>query len=267
MGQLIRMFEVIQRARDLVSACNISEAPVDLAIIAKHEGIRQIRLDNLKLGGELRKLQSGGYLVRLNARDSEQRRRFTLAHEIAHTFVTPDAASHGCVDQNSEDLCNLAAAELLIPESLLRRIQWKMNIDSLCSLAETFRCSLEAIAWKVLNMPTWRGALLLWKITKHGVDLSAHLTAIPRTLDLQLPFYRSMVIRPTDHNWASVAAQSSHTVMLRDPGNKSHFWAERSQLGRATVALFIKLPQSHTIKGTERPSQIQQGSLFTDQKR
>jgi len=133
MARLTQMFNILSQARDLVNTCQINEPPVDLAKLARKQQIREIRVEDSVLNGELRRLKSGGYLVRLDARDSEERRRFTLAHEIAHTFLmsdSKDSAGGDCQNAEVEDLCNFAAAELLVPDKLLRRTETSRLGDS-----------------------------------------------------------------------------------------------------------------------------------------
>ena len=99
------MFDILRQARELVAVCRITEPPVELGRLARKQGIREIRIEDSVLNGELRRLKSGGYIVRLDGRDSEARRRFTLAHEIAHTFLIANdrtASAADCADEDVE---------------------------------------------------------------------------------------------------------------------------------------------------------------------
>jgi len=248
------MFEILSKARALVAKCEISEPPVDLAKLATHQGIRDIRVDDSVLNGDLRRLKSGGYAVRLDARDSEERRRFTLAHEIAHTFLHESDTSNsnfGCDDTDVEDLCDLAAAELLIPDTLLRRRNFAMDIESILQAAREFRCSMEAAAWKLLNSADHKGALLIWNIQRISPKVIVRLVAMPRTLTLQLPFARGATISDSDPNWASVAVGRSEHVELRSYSGVSYS-GERKQLGKNTIVILLRLSKTITKRDGER---------------
>src|SRR5882724_3585209 len=196
-ADLSLVFEMLQRARRLVELSGAANPPVDIGKLAALREIREIRLDALPVAGELRRLKTGGYIVTLNQNLSAERRRFTLAHEVAHTFFIKSHGSSGpgseegyaCDNRETEDLCNLIAAELLIPDHMLRRESpHHLSIESLLHVARTFECSLEAAAWNTLNRGFARGVLCVWTVTREGSEVLLKLSASPRTLGLRLPW-------------------------------------------------------------------------------
>ncbi len=265
MPTLTQMFDILAQSRALLRKCEITAPPVDLGKLARQQDIREIRIDDSVLNGELRRLKGGGYIVRLDARDSKSRRRFTLAHEIAHTFLSADARETSildCHDNDAEDLCNLAAAELLIPDMLLRRSKVRFDVDSILSLIGKFKCSLEASAWKVLNTPDRKGALLVWNIQRTGRDVMARLVTMARTLTVDLPFYRGMVVSASDVNWSPIVDSDSGQVELWAPDHRISYSAERQRLGNGTVATLIRLSKLNpTTRGGSRERRMQ-SSLF-----
>src|SRR5689334_16337861 len=92
-NSLSRTFALLVKARDVVRSSGNPTPPVDVAKVAVLCGIRQVRTEPLAVRGELRRLNIGGYAVTLDARLSPQRRRFTLAHEIAHTLLLADTGT------------------------------------------------------------------------------------------------------------------------------------------------------------------------------
>ncbi len=259
----MQMYDVWKQARDLLSACEIDEPPVDLAKLARKRLIREIRVERSVVNGELRRLKSGGYIVRLDARDSEERRRFTLAHEIAHTFLLNDADvedSGGCGNEDVEELCDFAAAELLIPDKLLRRSSLQVDIDTILSIAKTFRCSIEAAAWKLLNMRDFKGALLLWKVQRLDGVLTARVTAKPRTLSVTLPFSRGTTLTESDPNWPAIAFDGEPLIEIQPEHSQAKYLAERRRLRGSTIATLITLSKRRTQSSVEASSR--QTSLF-----
>ena len=105
--------------------------PYDLAKMRGIAGIVDVELEN---DGLLLSLEGGGYIVHLNRRHSENRKRFTLAHEIGHTLLFDTEAAVKecqravklaeqlvtCDPGDEEGLCNVAAIELLMPRRQLQ---------------------------------------------------------------------------------------------------------------------------------------------------
>lgn len=102
--------------------------PVKIGEIAKEFGLL-VKRATLKPGisGEIRE-SSGQYVIKVNRHDSEERQRFTLAHEIAHFLLHKDKIGDGIVDtmlfrsslsDKLEAEANRLAADLVIPFSLI----------------------------------------------------------------------------------------------------------------------------------------------------
>ena len=263
MARLTEMYDILRLAQELLVACRITESPVDLNKLARKQDIREIRVDDKVLNGELRRLNSGGYMVRLDGRDSENRRRFTLAHEIAHTLLIAKGgtAAIDCADEQIENLCDLAAAELLIPSALLRREQLKLDLGSIFFLASKFKCSLEAAAWKLLNMRDWKGALLLWRIERSTGSSIARIIAMPRTLTITLPFSKGMIVPESGVNWQSIIGNDHSTVVLQTFAREEYV-AQRKQLGKNSVATLIRLNKAAESGLTSDETPNKQPDLF-----
>jgi IrrE N-terminal-like domain len=265
MPRLSQMFDILAQSRALLRRCEIAEPPVDLGKLAREQQIREIRIDDSVLNGELRRLKGGGYMVRLDARDSRERRRFTLAHEIAHTFLAADASDQStlnCDNEGNEDLCNLAAAELLIPDALVQRYKLVFDIDSILLLTGKFSCSLEAAAWKLLNTADRKGALLLWNIQRAGSNVTARIAAMARTLTVDLPFRRGMVISKPDPDWLAVVTSDSDEIELRGGGDGILYSAQRQPLGKSTVATLVRLSKLNWTARRESGGRKKQSALF-----
>jgi len=110
----------------------------------------------------------------LNADKSELRNRFSLAHELGHTFFLPFRNEIGqetlagttfdCQDIEEERLCNIAAAEILMPEYDMRRKINRMPPTPalLKQLAATFTVSQQSMAVRVCGLtgfPVVTGAI------------------------------------------------------------------------------------------------------------
>jgi Zn-dependent peptidase ImmA (M78 family)/transcriptional regulator with XRE-family HTH domain len=99
----------------------------------------------------------------INRHESEARRFFDLAHELFHALtwdaMKPDHRESNAFDDRNkvkriEQLANNFAAALLMPQASLESLiaQDRINdVDFLCDVAERFRVSPGALAWRLFN--------------------------------------------------------------------------------------------------------------------
>ena len=102
--------------------------------------------------------------IEYNPNRPRERRRYSIAHEIAHTFF-PDYAKRvrhrgsnhserpGTDDWQLEALCNIAAAEILMPVGSLPPIsRSSLTVDWLASLRPKYDVSMEAVLIRAVHM-------------------------------------------------------------------------------------------------------------------
>ena len=136
--------------------------PIDIFRIAME---KRVRVTNDLVGNSCEEglliPEKGSYLVRLKQKSTESRRRFSLAHELGHTFFYRDTGKGlrhqiGVLNMRErtaeERICNLFASALLMPSQQLRRHlrglptgRPSQLLDRLESVAQTFRVSLPAL--------------------------------------------------------------------------------------------------------------------------
>jgi IrrE N-terminal-like domain len=102
--------------------------------------------------GRIRRIFEGDridYVIEINSQHSENRRRFTLAHEISHYLLHRDQIGDGVTDDmlyrsrlgdHIETEANRLAAELLMPRMLVKTL-FRSGIRSLTQLCEMFKVS------------------------------------------------------------------------------------------------------------------------------
>ena len=134
--------------------------PINLLAIAGELGLKIYEVSNwdINLSGKIiRDTSSGspsGYIIYINAKHPFVRKRFTIAHEIAHFIYHKEFIGDGIVDDGlyrsdlsneQEAMANKVAAEILMPASVLREeaIRSKGSIDE---LAKKFEVSQAAMA-------------------------------------------------------------------------------------------------------------------------
>lgn len=146
--------------------------PVDPVEIARSLGVQVLR-GNLPpdVAGVLMKRAGHDPRIVVAAGDSDNRRRFTVAHELGH-FVYRGAGTEAETDQYEyvdersrlaragtdpvEVFANRFAAELLMPEDVIRPVAKQM---SAAVLADRFGVSQEAMSYRLHNLKLTRFAL------------------------------------------------------------------------------------------------------------
>lgn len=134
--------------------------PVDLEVLASVQGVHSIDVVDMPQAGCIY-ADGGRFGIHLRAADPAPRRRFTLAHEICHTFfeitrkrgVTDAEVGRYTEKEPLEYLCDLGAAELLLPrEPFGARCPDNPGFDDVAALARLFDASLEATASRIVGL-------------------------------------------------------------------------------------------------------------------
>jgi Zn-dependent peptidase ImmA (M78 family) len=166
--------KIEQKANELLKTFKIDEVPIALDKIA--EGLNLI-IQEEKLEGDL-----SGVLLRdvdktiigVNSAHSENRKRFTIAHEIGHyllhkgnpvhidrTFKVNYRDQSSSLANNVEEIeANAFAAALLMPEKLLKQFYNKKlkegidfeDSDELEQIAKDFKVSKQALMIRLFRL-------------------------------------------------------------------------------------------------------------------
>jgi len=124
-------------------------APVPVVMLAKALGLSVFTLDTFPddVSGMIKK-EDGSYSIYVNSTHHSNRRRFTIAHEIAHYILHKEYIGDGIVDDAlyrsglgtiMETEANAFAAEILMPFHLLS--QESLPDRTVNDLAEIFKVS------------------------------------------------------------------------------------------------------------------------------
>lgn len=141
-------------------------------------------------------------VVVVPASDTPGRRRFTVCHEVCHTFF-PDfreregqrEQSIGTFDpgEHVEYLCDLGAAELLLPrQSFAWLLREDFTLDDILELARIFEASVTATAVRCVDLsegpaavvvlePDGQGLLAVRSARGSAMQVPAAGTAVPST--------------------------------------------------------------------------------------
>lgn len=152
--------------------------PQQLESALRDRNIQQVEfVHNLPCEGSLEPVGTEfrhGFVMRLKKSAADVRIRFTMAHELCHTFFyefVPEIkfAPHES-DDGEERLCNLGAAAFLLPSSALRRRVKKLQprLETLALLSAEYRVSIPTMMLRLRELGFWRCEVSLWHRMSDG---------------------------------------------------------------------------------------------------
>ncbi|TGE21061.1 ImmA/IrrE family metallo-endopeptidase [Hymenobacter metallicola] len=167
--QMLSRKEIEARAQAVLQQANAGMLPIDPVSLAAAQGITvhnaEFAQDNLS--GMITK-QGNGTIILVKGSDPASRKRFTIAHELAHHFLHLQDATGSFVDNTinlfreqfpdatpdadraRETEANRFAAALLMPEPLMRR-EFAHNPD-IDYLAWRFGVSEQAMGYRIAEL-------------------------------------------------------------------------------------------------------------------
>lgn len=174
---------VTNRARELVDELvkqrKHEEPPFLAEEFARLQDIKIEKTDLGEIDAILIRHQDG-YIIRVNANHHPYRQNFSCAHEIGHTFLHELDLLHRLGNSNDnefrmsksqvigkakEDLCQAAAAELLMPKVVFNKylINFGISFNSIKRLSQIFRVSFPAAAIRISQVSAEPCSVILWK--------------------------------------------------------------------------------------------------------
>lgn len=161
---------ITQKAREMVMGAieaGWSGPPYDPFALAEHFSIPVVARQDIP---EARTVPSNqGYLIEFNPNRPRNRVKYSICHEIAHTYF-PDCAdrvrnrlTHEKMkgdDWQLETLCNIAAAEMLMPIGSVTGLSSdKLGIDDVLEARKRHEVSAEAVLLRAIRLTTGQYAM------------------------------------------------------------------------------------------------------------
>ena len=180
-------------AADILSEQGVETAPVPVEEIVKSYGVR-IELVPMVSDGSLN-WRGEAPQIRVNSRNGDLRRRFTLAHELGHliwrrTFESNKTKPRRKIAEGSsretsweERFCDVFAAHLLVP---VQDVSWlndwgSLSLTDLEEAAERFRVSFQTLLWRTIESgPGDAGAVLLESDSQLRTGLRVRWAVFPK---------------------------------------------------------------------------------------
>jgi Zn-dependent peptidase ImmA (M78 family) len=157
--------------------------PIDVELIASCKGVRQ-RSAAHDFAGRIYVESNGQLVMDLNSSDSPARRRFTCAHEMIHTafpnfteekrYRLDATVESKPRNQEEEYLCDLGAAALLMPASLLGGYDIAgEGLKAVTGLSDEARVSLEAAGNRLAELSKNPVAFMVFEFANKPADRPA----------------------------------------------------------------------------------------------
>jgi hypothetical protein len=167
-----------QLAREVLSHHPVIRMPIPIAMIATQEGA-EVRYRHIVPHGGL-SFTPHGYVITVNAALSDQRQRFTIAHELGRLLLDRDyrrtRQQRACVTTDyrlggvshitdEERLCDVFANHLLIPQEAHADLDnWEaISIPALVRRARSLHLSPITLAWRVVECAPHSAGILVFR--------------------------------------------------------------------------------------------------------
>lgn len=156
------------QATSLLEQHNLLSIPVNPVAVANAEGVEvfSINFRDDSVSGILRK-EDGVYRIYVNSNHSNNRKRYTIAHELGHyvlhrdgiaAFIDPELNLYRSKDSSGENTsqgdmeiqANIFASALLMPAELVKTAYGKCH--DVAALARSFSVSSEAMGHRIVNL-------------------------------------------------------------------------------------------------------------------
>jgi len=208
---------ITERARQLVNRSveqrGHENPPFLPEEFARLQGIKKIVKEDLGETSAVLLRFHDGYVIKVNQNHNLARQNFSCAHEIGHILFSelkleryirnieyrtfdPDG-ERKARSRAIERLCDAAAAELLLPEFVFRKYLsgFGVSVYAIERLANIFRSSIRAVAWRIAEVSEEPCIALLWQLWPRNKPRGLRLTWCigpgkrPRSKDNYMPLH------------------------------------------------------------------------------
>lgn len=171
-------------AESMLAEAGQDAFPIDVEGIASLLGIKR-RIGEYSFAGRIYAEPNGQLVMDLSGNDSAPRRRFTCGHEITHTVfpgftrearyrVDTSVGNHSPERSEEEYLCDLGAAELLLPTALVRaHYNISRGLGEIEELSDAAEASLEASANRLVDASDEPVGLIVFEVGHKPADRAA----------------------------------------------------------------------------------------------
>lgn len=174
---------IADRARNLIfkaSELGCAGPPFDAFQLAALAGLNVVARSDISDARTIPSSTSGSFVIEFNPNRPKHRIRYSICHEIAHTLFRDcgnrvrHRLTHADMtgdDWQLESLCNIAAAELLMPIGSFPELESnRFNIDAVLDLRKRFDVSVEAVLLRSVHLAKDRVLSFVASPTESGPE-------------------------------------------------------------------------------------------------
>jgi hypothetical protein len=206
--------------------------PTDLEAVRPRLNITQFCAEDIAGSGELQR-DGDGFKVVYSSSLSPTRRRFTIAHELAHAIFESTGPNCPRKGVELERLCDRIAAEILMPQRVfLGQLEQEFSVKRVLELSQLFRTSVSATAIRCAE---------LRKVSVFGVE--------GHTINWAFGIVKSGPISHTNSTIRDLHAKLNRgepideVIYLDSRTGYSEWRAQAIRLGSEDRALFLLTPK------------------------
>lgn len=254
-------------ALEVLERHHVTSWPTPVYLIAAQEGAT-LRYRYAPYHGSLAST-ANGFIITIDKTLSENRRRYTVAHELGHLLV--DGLNlrvprlHQCTlaaegdereTTDEEQFCEVFASHLLLPEATLSKLRlcdWgALSLSELRKQASRLKVAITTLAWQIVALAPYSGGLLVFRMMGKPTDpkdirLRLVWGVFPKSPRIYLPKYDAVPEDSPIHQGIGCRTQ----LYLEDVklnfgslrGTRSLLVGEAWQPGGKWELLAIVLPQ------------------------
>ena len=206
--------------------------PTDLEAIRPRLNITQFCAEDIAGSGELQR-DGDGLKVVYSSALSSTRKRFTIAHEMAHAVFESTGPNCPRTGVELERLCDKIAAEILMPKQIfLGRLGQEFSATKILDLSQLFRASVSATAIRCAE---------LRKVSVFGVEGDTIIWAFG--VVKSGPISRTSFTIRELHAKLNRGEPVDEIIYLDSRTGYSEWRAEAMPLGSEDRALFLLTPK------------------------
>lgn len=197
---------IIHRARSLVLDAmerGWGGPPYNPFALAEMRGIQLLPTETV-IDARTRSSADGRFTIEFNPQRPAARMRYSIAHELGHILFpdcaaeTRNRATHQQMkddDWQLESLCNMAAAEILMPFGTLQEeISIRPSVDRILDLRRKYRVSCEAVVNRLIRVSAHPCCALLARVDPNTSRYFVEYVLPSSTLRGGPPFYRGYLL-------------------------------------------------------------------------
>jgi hypothetical protein len=167
------VFAVKRLCKELIDEVGFYGPPFKPEVLASFRGVKEIIRRPMRQAGRLIPLDDG-YRIEVNSEHSQGKQRFSINHEVCHTFFADFSEPQIAVDSDTgtfdvkneeEYLCDIGAAALLFDDRWFRPMASELGptISAIEELTRKFEGSLEATARVWCELDLWPCCVVFWE--------------------------------------------------------------------------------------------------------